>query len=242
MAPPEPTLQAAAEPRYVRIGLVVAAVITSLAFGQLLVWPKLPMAEPAPTRLQGWTPQGVRPGRTDRHTSLSPTQRFETRTPAGVSLDLQLTTLAQAADTGIQVAAFTADQPALVLGQRQLRRLNALGQPLPDQPTKRRRRRPARVTGPLPPLREVALGQVQSQPALQTCLTPRGYGVTASGTQSLLFRQVTTMQDRWSYLMRSWPPRPHSCLLVTLRGPVEEGELLAAWSRLRPQLQPQLTE
>ncbi|MEB3349988.1 MAG: hypothetical protein VKO00_08215 [Cyanobacteriota bacterium] len=239
LAPPEPiALQSAAEPRYVRVGLIVAATISAAASVQLLVWPRLPQAAPPPARLPGWEAVGERPGYTDRQSSLGLTRRFQATTSSGASLELQLTTLAQTADSGLEVAAFTIKEPALAMQQRRLVRLDPA-----DSPYRGRKPRPrgtapgGRASQALPPLREVALGQVAAQPALQTCLTPLGYAVTATGSQSLLFRKATTLQERWQYLLRSWPPQPHSCLLVTLRGPVSHDELLATWGTLRAPLQ-----
>lgn len=221
-------------------GLGLAAILAAMACVQVLLWPRLPHAPLPPAQLQGWRADGERAGHTDRHSARSVTRRFQRQGSADGNEALQLTMLAQTADSGIEVAAFTTADRDLSLKNRRLLRLDQSGQPLQPGPAKQTRQATSRT--PLPPLREVALGQIQGQPALQACLTPTGHAVTATGTQSLLFRKATTLQDRWSYLARSWPPRPHSCLLVTLRGPLDQTQLLTTWQAILPPLQSRLAD
>lgn len=218
--------------RLITAGLALAASLAAIACVQVLVWPRRPEAPRPLAAIPGWSPIGERPGRSDATTSLSATLRFRPTDPAFAGVELSLTTLAQTSDEGIEVAALTADQPTLSLGGRRLLRLDAKDQrpgpgvpsPLPKGPGGRR-------------LHQVALGQLQGQTALQTCLTARGYGITRNATQILLFSSATTLQQRWQYLLRSWPPEPHTCLLASLKGDVPPATLLTAWQRLRPVLQ-----
>ena len=205
---------------------------------QVLIWPRRPQAPPPPASLTGWNPLGERPGNAKRATSLSVSRRFgpaDLVKPA-MPLELTLTSLAQTSDEGIEVAALTKGEPLLALRDRRLLRLGPDDRPSNPKAAVAAGVQPARSQA----LRQVAIGRIDGQSALQTCLTPVGYAVTASGTQNLLFKKAITLQQRWNYLLRRWPPQPHTCLLVTLRGPLTADELLQVWPAVHLMLKPNL--
>jgi len=87
---------------------------------------------------------------------------------------------------------------------------------------------------------ELALGQINGEPALQTCLTAGGKGVVIKKSFfSLSFEQpVRSRREELNRLLGLSPNRTYQCLLVTLLGGQgnkhSEAKLITTWEELRP--------
>jgi hypothetical protein len=87
---------------------------------------------------------------------------------------------------------------------------------------------------------ELALGQINGEPALQTCLTAGGKGavIKKSFFALSLEQPVRSRRQELNRLLGLSPNRTYQCLLVTLLGVQgnkhAEAKLISTWEELRP--------
>jgi len=206
---------------WLRLGLAGAAIMASASTLQVLIWPARPQADLPPLGNLGLQPSGRRPAGRNDDASRSATAVFAVpAVPAGAPpLELQLTSLAATATELREVNGMTAGDPRLSLSHR-------------------RRLHDPQAGGRLSA--ELALGRLGERTALQTCLLPGGYGYSLIDLNRLVVAlPPPDWQARWRQVQGERPARNQPCLLVTLSGQgVGDAELLGAWQRLRPRLEP----
>jgi hypothetical protein len=212
---------------WLRVGLAGAAIMASAGTLQVLIWPARPQADLPPLGNLGLQPSGRLPAGRNDDASRSASAVFAV--PAGptgpaktaetVPLELQLTSLAAKATELREVNRMTAGDPRLSLSHR-------------------RRLHDPQAGGRLSA--ELALGRLGERTALQTCLLPGGYGYSLIDLNRLVVAlPPPDWQARWRQVQGERPARNQPCLLVTLSGQgVGDAELLGAWQRLRPRLEP----
>ena len=203
---------------WLRLGLAGAAIMASAGTLQVLIWPARPQAELPPLGSLGLQPSGRLPAGRNDDASRSATAAFAVPA-AAAPLELQLTSLAAKATELRAVDGMTAGEPRLSLSRR-------------------RRLHDPQAGGRLSA--ELALGRLGDRTALQTCLLPGGYGYSLIDLNRLVVAlPPPDWRDRLRQLQGERPARNQPCLLVTLSGQgAGDAELLAAWQRLRPRLEP----
>lgn len=197
--------------------VALAALFRQIVFP---TWPRasLPSSALLPRPMHdALTELNIRPGERQKDWARSPTRVMAfvpdtttTQAPPGAAVELGLTRLVARRPDLLQVAALTRSDPRLSLRDRRL--LQNEGQ-------------------------ELALGFLDGNPALQSCLVPGGRsGITAQTLEQIVGPPPHNSSDRLLRLLGLRPHRSYDCVLLSLRdtsGQPDHRRLLEVWSHWR---------